>query len=149
MSITKQTFPTAKVYVKFKPPKTLKAFLMQFFGGNSLWGGSRAVSTYRNKECTKIQAGEGRLRSPWDVYACAKTYFPDLKLETFLRTLVKLRPNGHYIHLSYCFDIKRPVISWSTQQLSNSSYWHYGKKGWSWDDLLGSIGIKSAADLYK
>lgn len=143
-----------KLYVNFKPPKTLKKFLEAFFtykytnGWDHYYpvGHAVAVPTFRDKACKRLQCPAGRNRSVQDLYSCVTTYFPNVTLEKLIQTLVKLRPNNRYFYGFRCSEIRRPVIGFAGHKIGIPPI--QSRSEYDWNKLLKRVGINTMYDMY-
>lgn len=136
--------------------QNIKELLSKFF---SLAATSGCVSTYYNKECTKLHTGAGRNRSFGDIFGVAKTYFPNITDEEVAYTLLNLDSNNFkrkksYLCWLYCSDINKGVFllgdydNYSTQFFNCQTYHKHqqdnvGEDGYSFNDIV------SLANTYK
>lgn len=142
-----------KIYVKAaERPKTVKDLLPLLFKPyvlGSIGTFYRGTATFRNKECRTLQCDSGRYRSFDDIYACCKTYFPNVTPKKVMHELLVLEMPGYtgntplVPRLSYCNGMERirfwysnapytPVTTVPTQQ---------GHSFWSWEELLRLLGL--------
>lgn len=136
-----------KIYVKFKPPPTLKEFLLKFFSINTHNDGVKGVETFLDKECKVQQCPSERNRSIQDTFECVKTYFPETTLTELVTELMKLRPFDKYFWPFFCNGIQRPVIWFNIYPL-NSLPPKIGDSEYSWNSLIRKCGIKTAEEMY-
>ena len=143
---------TRKIYVQFKKPKTVRAFLKSFFlGGNTMY---YSVITYEDKECKRQQCGPNRMRSFDDIFDCVKTYFPAVSEKRVLHELLTAgySNGGHPLEvaLTTCSTMNKirvvyypgvPKCHFEHSRMVNSRY--------NWKQLLGLLEIKNQQDLEK
>ncbi len=140
------------IYVKFPIPKTLEEFLLLLFGkfdreDNGEPYEASGVETFFDKECTKRQCRPGARRSIEDTFDCVKTYYPKTDLETLVRALIKIRPEGLWFCPTFCSDINKSVIHYELDKESGRLYSSGGK--WSWKSVLEPLGITDFKELYQ
>lgn len=86
------------LYVKFKKPRTVKEFLNKFYQENPYNSYILMASeTYSDKECTKLQCVENKLRSYDDLFELIKTYYPSYTRKKLTLLLIKSNFNNKII----------------------------------------------------
>lgn len=143
------------IYVNFEVPENPKEFLKKFY--SILWG-DRAYckETYFDKECTRLQCSEQKLRSFEDLFELFTTYYPDLTKKDLIEILssVVLKSNTNvplYLHISNCSTISRirvfyyKDINICALDFNCSKY----NSEFSWVDLFKLINVNSREEYKK
>lgn len=123
-----------KIYVNFKKPETIREFLIKFFPLDNTYGTFRAVKTYFDVECTKLQCFSGKNRSFDDLYDIILTYYPEttikeLAIELLSLNFISKKGTKHYLYPFVCSTIKRPVLPIEPAKLCDEGHFsdHYIK----------------------
>ncbi len=140
------------LYVKFKKPRTIKEFLIEFYK-NTDYGCGTAGVTYFDVECTKIHCSKS-YRSFDDLLELVQTYYPSTTPKRMIYHLITLKilnpkTNRMFVpHLGVCAGMGRiryiPYPDWNcssylTKQMGQSKY--------TWKELLSLLNIKDIREL--
>lgn len=137
------------LYVKFKKPRTIKEFLIQFYSKDA-YGGSYKIAdnTYKDVECKQLHCDKA-VRSFDDLFELIQTYYPSTTPQILIKHLltVKIKKSAGGIlkpYLDYCNGMRiiryfpymfQTSQSSLDQKMDNSKY--------TWSELLSLIGIKN------
>ncbi len=149
------------LYVKFneneEKPETVRDLLKKMFSNNGSFGCMTAIESYSNRKLTNIQCAKNRYRSFDDVFRIVNTYFPDTSSEEIIKTLLTLKVNNINnnscnLMLSYCSDIRKPVMYYSDITMNESlTSWSGGMRGYSkytWKELLRLAGFNINQEVF-
>lgn len=143
-----------KLYIKFEKPRTVLEFLKIFYCIKPSSNIMKAVPTYYDRECTKVQCNK-YWRGFDDMFILIKTYYPTISKQKFLKILLKyyVIHNKKYYSMNFgiCYGAGicrmmpyQPVLANSNINTiipKNSKY--------SWVQLFNLIGIKDNKELFK
>ncbi len=96
------------IYIKTeKEPENFKELLLMFFSLELTSDRISTVTSYFDKECTKEQCQENKMRSFDDILELAQTYFPEITPKEVFHELITLdmkSTNGrkYFPHLGCC-----------------------------------------------
>lgn len=145
----------SKIYVKFKRPRTVKDFVYKFFSENCPSGSQMgAVTTFLDKECTRVQCHANKMRSFDDLLAAVNTYFPTaspkLLIKCLLTVNIKFKSGSKTrLRLENCGDIQRTRILFHCTDCNGYFGHDKYKSKYSWEDLFLMLELKNKTQVNK
>lgn len=144
-----------KIYVRTDVrPKTVKDLIILLFRlrpqnaftplNSVIYKGSK---TFSDKACRNVQCYEDRYRSFDDIYACCRTYFPNVTPKKVMHELLMVEfpdcPVGRtvYIKLSVCGGMQRIRVWYTHNPLMEAIPETKYNSMWNWFELLSMLGI--------